>query len=265
MGRLPAAALMGAAIIAFAAPAFAAGQPERVRGEIQSLSGDTLTVKSYEGKPVKLMLDSQTKYNTVVPAKLSDVKQGDFVGVGATGPENNLQALEVLIFPASMRGTGEGHYPWSLSAAVADADRHAGSAAPGAPPVKGSMTNGTVKGSGSSTSKAAPPVHGTMSNGTVTGSGSSHAAPPVKGSMTNGTVASGGGKAGGQKLTISYNDGKQSEISVPPNAPVVRLTPGERSELKPGAKIFALASEGNGNALTAKSIAVGKDGLMPPM
>src|SRR5262245_45716723 len=113
MGRLPAAALTSAAIMAFAAPAFAAGQPERVRGEIQSLNGDTLNVKSYEGKTVKLMLDSQTKYNTVVPAKLSDVTQGDFVGVGATGPENNLQALEVLIFPASMRGTGEGHYPWS--------------------------------------------------------------------------------------------------------------------------------------------------------
>jgi hypothetical protein len=244
MGRLLPAALMSAAIIAFADPAFAAGQPERVRGEIQSLSGDTLNVKSYEGETVKLRLDSQTKYDTVVPAQLSDVTQGDYIGVGATGPENNLQALEVVIFPASMRGTGEGHYPWSLSAAVADADRHAESATPGAPPVKGSMTNGTVTGSGSGLSKAAP---------------------PVKGTMTNGTVATDSSKAGGQKLTISYNNGKQSEISVPPGAPVVRLTPGQRSELTPGAKIFALASGGNGSTLTAKSIAVGKNGLMPPM
>lgn len=83
--------------------------------------------------------------------------------------------------------------------------------------------------------------------------------------MTNGTVAANSSKAGGQKLTISYNNGKQSEISVPPGAPVVRLTPGQRSELTPGAKIFALASEGNGSTLTAKSIAVGKNGLMPPM
>jgi len=270
MGRLPAAALTSAAIIAFAAPAFAAPafaaeQPERVRGEIQSLSGDTLNVKSYEGKPIKLMLDSQTKYETVVPAQLSDVKQGDFVGVGATGPENNLQALEVLIFPASMRGTGEGHYPWSLSAAVADNDRHAGNTTREAPPVKGTMTNGTVIGSGSGTSKAAPPVKGSMTNGTVTESGSSQASRPVKGTMTNGTVASDTSKAGSQKLTISYNNGKESEVSVPPGVPVVRLEPGQRSELTPGAKIFALASEENGSTLTTKSIAVGKNGLMPPM
>jgi hypothetical protein len=138
-----------------------------------------------------------------------------------------------------MRGTGEGHNAWSVPIAVANADRPAASAAPGTPPVQGTMTNGTVVGSGSS--EGAPPVQGTMTNGMVTTS------------------------AGGQKLALSYNNGKQTEISVPSGAPVVRLTPGQRSELKPGAKIFALASEGNGSTLTAKSIAVGKNGLTPPM
>jgi hypothetical protein len=262
MGSFSAAALASAAIIGLAATAAAAEPPTPVRGEIQSLSGNTLNVKSYDGKPIELKLDPQTRYQSVVPAHLFDIKKGDFVGVGATGPDDGLQALEVLIFPASMRGTGEGHYAWSVPAAVANADRQAANAAPGTPAVQGTMTNGTVVGSGSP--EATPSVQGTMTNGTVVGSGSSEAAPSVQGTMTNGTVAT-GSKAGGRKLTLSYNNGKQAEISVPSGAPVVRLTSGQRSELTPGAKIFALASEGNGSALTANLIRVGKNGLMPPM
>ena len=36
-------------------------EPIRVRGEIQSLSGNTLNVRSYEGKPVELMLDRRCR------------------------------------------------------------------------------------------------------------------------------------------------------------------------------------------------------------
>ena len=241
MSSLSAARLASVAIIGLMAAAVAAEQPVRVRGEIQSLSGSALNVRSYDGKPIELMLDSQTQYRMVVPAQLSDIKQGDFVGVGATGPEDDLQALEVVIFPASMRGTGEGHYAWSVPAAVANADRHAASAAPQAPSVQGTMTNGTV---GSSSSEAAPPVHGTM---------------------TNGTVGPSSGKADRTKLTLSYSNGKQTQISVPSGAPVVRYAPGQHSDLTSGAKVFAVASEGNGSTLTAKSVAVGKNGLMPPM
>ncbi|MEK9279254.1 MULTISPECIES: metal ABC transporter permease [unclassified Bradyrhizobium] len=241
MSSLSAAPLAGAAIIGVVAAAVAAEQPARIRGEIQSLSGNTLNVRSYDGKPLELMLDSQTQYKMVVPAHLSDIKQGDFVGVGATGPEDGLEALEVVIFPASMRGTGEGHYAWSVPAAVANADRHAASTAPGAPAVQGTMTNGTV------------------------GRSLSEPAAPVQGTMTNGTVGLSSGKDGSKKLTLSYNDGKQTQISVPSDAPVVRFTPGQRSDLTSGAKVFALASEGNGSTLVAKSIAVGQNGLMPPM
>jgi len=241
MSSLSAVPLASVGIIGLVTAAVAAGQPVRIRGEIQSLSGSTLNVRSYDGKPIELMLDSQTQYKMVVPAHLSDIKQGDFVGVGATGPEENLEAMEVVIFPASMRGTGEGHYAWSVPAPVANADRHAASAAPGTPSVKGTMTNGTV---GSSSSEASASVHGTM---------------------TNGTVGLSSGEAGRKKLTLSYSNGKQTQISVPSDAPVVRFTPGQRSELTSGAKVFAVASEGNGSTLTAKSIAVGKSGLMPPM
>lgn len=51
----------------------------------------------------------------MVKASLADIKQDLFVGVTAM-PEadGSLSALEVHIFPAPMRGTGEGHYSWDL-------------------------------------------------------------------------------------------------------------------------------------------------------
>jgi hypothetical protein len=51
----------------------------------------------------------------IAKASLSDIKQGSFVGItGMPQPDGSQRALEVHIFPESMRGTGEGHYPWDL-------------------------------------------------------------------------------------------------------------------------------------------------------
>jgi len=51
----------------------------------------------------------------VAKASLADVKEGSFVGItGMPQPDGSQSALEVHIFPESMRGTGEGHYPWDL-------------------------------------------------------------------------------------------------------------------------------------------------------
>jgi len=241
-----------ATLIAFgcSAGAMAAQQNTRIRGTIESVNGDKVAIKSYDGKTVDVTLSSGTKFAAVLPSSLSDVKSGDFIGAGATGPENDLKALEVVIFPESMRGTGEGHYPWSVPAAVAGADAHRGS---------------------SETSGGAPPVQGTMTNGTVAGSVPANGAPPVRGTMTNGTVASsagntGVGKPGGQELTISYDNGKKVQMLVPPTAPVVRFAPAQRSVLVPGAKAFVVASRPSGSSeLTANFVAVGKNGLMPPM
>ena len=87
----------------------------RVRGTVVSVTGDTLLVKSREGADVSIKLNMGWKAGGIAKAKLADIKQGDFVGIaslpGATGPDG---ALEVLIFPPSMRGTGEGSYGWDL-------------------------------------------------------------------------------------------------------------------------------------------------------
>ena len=103
-----------------------AADKARVRGVVESLSGDTLMVKSREGKDVTIMLKSGWAVNGIVNAAVTDIKPGDFVGIASMSTESGVNgALEVLIFPAAMKGTGEGDYGWDLKP-------------------KSSMTNATV-------------------------------------------------------------------------------------------------------------------------
>ena len=89
--------------------------PVRVRGTIERLDGPIYVIKNRDGTELKLTLADKPQIAGVVKASLSDVKQGSFVGVTAMPQADGSQsALEVHIFPESMRGTGEGHYPWDL-------------------------------------------------------------------------------------------------------------------------------------------------------
>jgi hypothetical protein len=87
----------------------------RVRGTIVSLDGSTLTVKTREGPNSALALKPGWKVRGVAAASVDDIKPGDFVGIAslprAAGGDG---AVEVLIFPSAMKGTGEGSYPWDL-------------------------------------------------------------------------------------------------------------------------------------------------------
>lgn len=262
MSKFLGAAVAGLTALSLGTSALAASPATHVRGTIESVSGNTLALKSYGGQTVDLTLGSGTKFASVVPSSLSKIKKGDFIGAAASGPENNMVAQEVVIFPNSMRGAGEGHYPWSLPAVVANADANGSSA--GAALVNSTMTNGTV--ASTSAASSAPPVQGTMTNGTVTGTSAASNAPPVQGTMTNGTVANSSTKSGGKELTISFK-GQKVQIAVPPSVPVVRFVPAKRSIVKPGAKAFVSASQpsGGSGALQANFVAVGKNGLMPPM
>jgi hypothetical protein len=100
-----------------AAPAASAQeQPAvRIRGTIERVDGSIYVVKTREGSEVNVALAPKPQIAGVVKASLSDIKQGSFVGVTAVPQADGSQrALEVHIFPESMRGTGEGHYPWDL-------------------------------------------------------------------------------------------------------------------------------------------------------
>jgi len=101
----------------------------RVRGTVESLDGKTLSVKTREGTGAKIMLKDDWKVSSVAKASVDDIKPGDFVGIASLPTADGGDgALEVLIFPAAMKGTGEGSYAWDLkpsssmtNATVADA------------------------------------------------------------------------------------------------------------------------------------------------
>lgn len=112
--------------------AFAQGgkaEPTRVRGSIASFSGDTLTVKTREGETVKVALAQGWMVSSVARAAISDIKPGDYVGIASLPAKDGGDgALEVLIFPPALKGTGEGSFGWDLkpnstmtNATVADA------------------------------------------------------------------------------------------------------------------------------------------------
>jgi len=69
----------------------------------------------------------------------------------------------------------------------------------------------------------------------------------------------------GQTLTMKYKDGEK-KIIVPPGIPIVTYVMSDKSELKPGAKIFILAAKKQPDGtLQAPRVNFGKDGLTPPM
>ncbi|MGH7095048.1 MAG: hypothetical protein ACREFB_16145 [Stellaceae bacterium] len=91
------------------------GTPVRVRGTVEKLDGQVLTIKTREGPVVNIALVPGFKVATLVKAKLSDITDGDYVAsTGVKGTDGKLHAVEVRIFPAKLRGAGEGQRPWDL-------------------------------------------------------------------------------------------------------------------------------------------------------
>jgi hypothetical protein len=112
--------MAGASVFAllFATSLAIAQAPEkvRVRGTIESVNGQILTVKSRDGATMSVKLADNAPVRAVVKMSLADVKQGSFVGIAAMPqPDGTQKALEVLIFPEASRGTNEGFGQWDLS------------------------------------------------------------------------------------------------------------------------------------------------------
>ena len=106
-----------AMLVLLAAATATAQVPVRVRGAIAKVSGQTLTIASRDNSTVEVRLADNAGVTAVVPAALSDITVGQFVGIAALpGADGTFRAQEVLIFPEAARGTGEGHYAWDLSA-----------------------------------------------------------------------------------------------------------------------------------------------------
>ena len=99
----------------FAASAASAQETVRIRGVIESVDGPVYLVKNRDGVELKLTVTDKPLFVAIVKATMADIKPGMFVGAtGQTQPDGSQKAIEVHIFPESMRGTGEGHYDWDL-------------------------------------------------------------------------------------------------------------------------------------------------------
>ncbi len=258
-----------ASLSLLAASALAASHGNRIRGTIHSFNNQHVTIHTRNGGTKKVRLNDDTKYLKVVHSSLSNVDQGDYIGTATKHQNGKLVALEVSIFPKALKGAGEGHYPWDK---LPDTTRSGG----------GTTSSGMTNGSVSSTSMTNGSVSGTsMTNGTV--SGSSNNRMMTQSAMTNGTITHASMNSstnqnamtngsvssvdhnmmGGKRLTVSYN-GQQKQVWVPASAPIVKLEQASHSVLKNDAHAFIIAKKNNGHWV-AKMVAVGKNGLKPPM
>ncbi len=98
----------------------------RIRGAIEAVDGNVLSIKTREGTDVKVKMTDNVTVFAVIKTGLSEIKQGSYIGVTAMPQPDGVQkAIAVHIFPENQRGAAEGFRPW---------DARAGS----------SMTNATV-------------------------------------------------------------------------------------------------------------------------
>ena len=111
---------ISAVFIAFlAAPALAqtpsVGTTTRVVGTVDKLDGNTLVIDTRSGQPVTVVLTDNAAVFGVEKRKIADIKPGDFLASGGVkGTDGKIHAVEVRIFPETLRGIGEGQRPWDV-------------------------------------------------------------------------------------------------------------------------------------------------------
>ena len=212
-------------------PAIAADQPAQpvhVRGTVLDVTSTGFTVQTPSGTQT-IVLAAATKIAGVVPSTLDAIKDGTFIGTANVPGASGARALEVVVFPDAMKGSGLGDYAWDLPA-------KGGSAS--------AMTNGSVASSA-------------MTNGTVKKMNHGGAMS----AMTNGTVTKSSG-SGARTLVVDYGKG-QKTINVPANVPVVTFQPADKTAIVKGAHVFVVGKPGN--PVGAGLVAVGLNGTVPPM
>jgi hypothetical protein len=111
----PLAILAVVAASSFSAIAQQPPAPSRVRGTIEGIDGEVLSVKSRSGDDVQLHMTGDMRVVGIIRISLADIKVGSFIGTTTVqGSDGNHNAVEVHVFPENMRGTGEGSRPYDL-------------------------------------------------------------------------------------------------------------------------------------------------------
>jgi hypothetical protein len=106
---------IAAVVIAAVSTAVLAQAPTRIRGTLEQVDGNVLTVKARGGELMKVRVPDNVVVTGITKASIADIGSGKFIGTTTVGQRDGaLVAEEVHIFPESMRGTGEGHRDWDL-------------------------------------------------------------------------------------------------------------------------------------------------------
>jgi hypothetical protein len=196
-----------------------------IRGIVLAHSPKTLTVATTSGTVV-VALPSKIGVSGLIASSRDEVKAGSFLGIASVPNMTGGQiAREVVVFPNSLRGAGEGSYPWDL---------------PGNGSFHSKMTNGTVEASPQAAGNAG---HSKMTNGTVALSSGNNVTLTYKS----------GGSAGSQK------------ISLPPGIPFVTFAPGSTALLIKGVHVFVVGEKLTSGSVEAVRIVAGLNGVIPPM
>jgi hypothetical protein len=104
--------IVALAALTLIAPAAGAQAPSRVRGTIVSVDGKVLTVKSRDGRDLKIELADNLTVAVAKAIRFEDVKQGDYVGATTTTRADGTHvAVEVHYLAPTVQ---EGQSAWDL-------------------------------------------------------------------------------------------------------------------------------------------------------
>jgi len=82
------------------------GTPISVRGTVEKLDGQSLSVKAKDGALLTVTLAPNFTVSGVAKRSLGDIKPGDYVATNSIkGTDGKLHAIEMHIFPEAMRAT----------------------------------------------------------------------------------------------------------------------------------------------------------------
>jgi hypothetical protein len=91
-----------------------AGTPTRIRGTVDKLDGQALSVKQRDGQIATMTLAPNVVVLTLVKRSLADIKPGDFVAsTGIKGKDGKIHAIEARIFPKATPDGGR-QFAWDL-------------------------------------------------------------------------------------------------------------------------------------------------------
>ncbi|HYM73414.1 MAG TPA: hypothetical protein VET89_10550 [Stellaceae bacterium] len=89
--------------------------PVRIAGTVDKLDGNDLTVTGKDGQAMTVILTADAAVYGMEKRTVADIKPGDFLASGGVkGTDGKIHAVEVRIFPESLRGVGEGQRPWAV-------------------------------------------------------------------------------------------------------------------------------------------------------